>query len=244
MRSFVRLLTIALTLFLPRISTASTLEVTIVEPMGINFGPSGADFFSSGFDGLFLDGVFQETPWFSGFAGGLELESGALLSLTLTDFGDGRIGSSYEYRPGTATLTVVWQDALGNQEEGAFVAPLLGLRVDIACEAELSTEICGNPHGFSSGTAFALFGPGLFDPVLAALLGILPAGDPLEFEVRLDEITGNPSSALRVSGSSGGQEKFSIGVEVPEPPALSLLLLSLSSLAAFRSHRLRTRRRL
>jgi hypothetical protein len=240
MRFFARLLAIAFILLLPRTSAAGILEVTIREPMGVTFGTAGADFFSSfGFDDIFIDGVFQETPWLTGFDGNLELEIGTLESLTLTDLGGGDFASAYEYGPGTATLTVDWLDPFGIREEGAFVAPLLGLTIDVRCEAELSIT-CANPSGYSNGTAIASFGPGLFDPVLAALLHIDPSGEALEFVIALDEITGNPGSARRFSGSSGGEEDFSILVEVPEPTVLSLLLLS--SLVAVRRSRLRSRR--
>ena len=227
MQSLVRILAVAtLALLLPRISAASELEITVREPMTLAFGTAGASFDGGTFDELFIDGVFQETPWFSGFSGAVEFEAGPMSLLTVDDSDPNRVSSHYEFGPGTFTLTANWTDLFGAPLQGKYVAPLLALVVDIRCEQELSALDCGDVWGGSLGDALVSVGPGLFDPVLAQALGLARPGSALFFDLALDGIEGNPADAQRLAGSASGQEDMAIPVTVPEPSIASLLLLS------------------
>jgi hypothetical protein len=217
MRSWVKILALAL-LLLPRVSAASVIDVTILEPTFLDFGPGGATFFGSRFDDIFLDGLPKCC-----FSGHVEYHAGPLQSLTLSGDAD-RTFSNYEFGPGTFTLAAHGTDEFGAPVDGSFVAPLLTLSVDL-CEGALSTDPCGRP-GFSSGEAFATFGAGLFDPNLAHALGINRSAQPFSFRFRMDQVSGDPSSNFRFGGSVSGRDTLSIDVTVPEPSALALLLLS------------------
>lgn len=226
MRSLPRALAaVALVLILPAPSLASGFEITVEEPLGIDFGPAGASFSPARFDKIFIDGVFQETPWLSGFSGEVEFTAGPLLSLTV-DVGEAT--SRYVYGPGTFTLTANWSDQFGNPLQGHYVAPLLELVIDIRCEQELSVNDCGDASGEhgSLGDAFVSVGPGEFDGGLASTLHVHKQGGAFDFAIALDGITGNPSDDLRISGSQSGNEEIDIPVGVPEPSILSLLLLA------------------
>jgi len=238
MQSFVRILAVAtLALLLPRTSAASEMEITVREPMILAFGPAGAVFTLGTFDEILIDGVFQETPWFSGFSGSVGFEAGPMSLLTLDDSDPNRVSSHYEFGPGTFTLTANWTDPFGAPLQGKYMAPLLALVVDIRCEQELSALDCGDVNGGSLGDAFVSVGPGLFDPALAQALGLARPGGAFDFDLALDGIDGNPADALRLAGSAGGQEELAIPVTVPEPSVVSLLLLS-----SFVARRFRFRR--
>ncbi len=228
MQSFVRILAFAsaLALLVPGASAASEMQLTIHEPMTLAFGPAGAVFTGGTFDDIFIDGVFQETPWFSGFSGEVEFEAGPVLSLTIDDADPNRVSSSYAFGAGTLTLTAHWTDQFGNAVEGKYLAPLLALDVDISCEQELSESECDVVFGDSLGAASASFGPGLFDHALATALGLARSGGAFSFDLAMDAVTGNPADAFRLGGSQRGQEEMDIPVAVPEPSILSLLLLS------------------
>ena len=130
------------------------------------------------------------------------------------------------FGPGTFTLTANWVDQFFNPVQGHYVAPLLSLVIDIRCEQDLSALDCGDVWGESHGDAFVSIGPGLFDDSLASILHLKKPGGAFQFEIALDGITGNPSTAFRLSGSAGGSERIAIPVEVPEPSIFSLLLLA------------------
>ena len=230
MRRSARLLTLALLLLLPRVSAASILDITIHEPLGLAFGPWGAHFQADRFEEIFLDGVPLD------FEGEVEFQAGPLLSLTLYSDPDYTY-SLYEYGPGTFTLTARWNDNFGSQQ-GSFVAPLLTLSVDL-CEQVLSLGDCGDVFDESQGSGFATFGPGLFDSNLAHALRINQEGLLSPFLFDLDGVTGDPSDNFRDSGSPSGREQLEIFVSVPEPSALSLVLLS--AVAVLGSRRMRRR---
>jgi len=228
-RSFVRILvvTTALALLFPRASAASEMQISVDEPMSLSFGPAGANFFGGTFDQIFIDGIFQETPSFSGsgFSGEVGFEAGPMSLLTVTDF-EGTVSSHYEFEPGTLTLTAHWQDQFFNPVEGRYVAPLLALVVDIRCEQELVAFGCGDTYGKSLGDAFASLGPGLFDDALAKALGLAPSGGAFSFDFAMDDVSGNPADTFRIGGSQSGREEMAIPVAVPEPSIIALLLLS------------------
>jgi hypothetical protein len=225
MRLSVRALILAVVLALPRIAAAGELQLTVGEPF-LDFGPAGATFGSTGFPDLFIDGVFQETPWFSNFSGDVTFEAGPVVSLTIDDSDPDITTSRYVFSPGTLTLTARWSDPFGAPVEGLYVAPLLNLVIDIRCEQELSAVDCGDPFGGSLGDASASFGPGVFDASLAGALGLTPAGGAFTLDWPIDGITGSPSDALRLAGSGAGSADLAVPVTVPEPSVLSLLLLA------------------
>jgi hypothetical protein len=228
MRASLRAIVIAVGLVFPSLVNASELQLSLNEP-SLFFGPAGAVFDHGelpGFDRLFIDGVEQETPWFTGFQGKVDFMTGPLESLTVDDSNPDLVTSQYVFGPGTFTLTANWVDQFFNPVQGHYVAPLLSLMIDIRCEQELSALDCGDVWGGSLGDAFVSIGPGLFDDSLASILHLKKSGGAFQFEIALDGITGNPSDAFRLSGSAGGSERIAIPVEVPEPSILSLLLLA------------------
>jgi hypothetical protein len=231
MRSSIRALAVAFALLLPGIAHASDFEVTLQEPLFLGFGPAGADFGGDSFDGIFIDGVFQEIPpLLTSFTGDATFVTGAMLSLTVDDSDPNRATSSYLFGPGTFTLTAHWTDQFGNAQEGRYVAPLLELQIDIRCEQELSAQDCGDvgsgEHG-SLGDASASFGPGQFDHALAKILGLGLSGGAFFLDWPLDGISGSPfDSGFRVAGSNSATLDIAIPVEIPEPSILSLLLLA------------------
>jgi len=229
MRWFVRALaTVVLALALPALSAASgfeIFEIKVEEPMRLVFGPAGATFSGGSFDAIFFSGVEQETPWNTFFSGEVGFTTGPALSLSVDP---ARARSRYVFGPGTFTLIAHWSDQFGNPAEGRYIAPLLELVVDISCEQELTAFDCGDASGedASLGDFFASFGPGTFDPALAHVLGLAPSGDPFDFHVALDGVSGSPSDGFRNSGSESGSEKLEFGVAIPEPSIISLLLLA------------------
>ena len=232
MKSPLRALAVAFALLLPCAANASEFHVLLNEP-SVEFGPAGAIFYHGvppGFDDILIDGIPQETPWFTGFEGEVSFETGPLESLTVEEAPSDpdRIISLYEFGPGTFTLTAHWTDQIGNSVQGHYVAPLLSLVLDIRCEQELSALNCGDSSGGhgSLGDAFVSIGPGLFDDSLASILHLKKQGGAFEFEIALDGITGDPSDNLRLAGSASGSAPLDIPVEVPEPSILSLLLLA------------------
>ena len=158
----------------------------------MSFGAAGAVFNGGTFDDIFIDGFFQETPWFSGFSGEVGFEAGPMSLLTINDSEPDRVASHYEFGAGTLRLTANWMDQFGNAVEGHYVAPLVALVVDIRCEQELSASNCGGISGDSLGDAFASFGPGLFDDALAGALGIARSGGAFSFNLALECVTGSP----------------------------------------------------
>lgn len=226
MRSIIRSAVLAAALLLPHAASADLL-VTIQEP-SIAFGPAGATLFPAPFQDIFIDGIFQETPWLSSFSGDVTFVTGVLQSLTVDDSDPERVASQYVFGPGTLTLTANWTDQLGNPVQGQYMAPLLSLVIDIRCEQELSGQDCGDTSGDngSLGHALASIGPGEFDANLASILHLQKKGGAFEFGVALDGISGNPSDDFRIGGSQSGNEDVEIPVAVPEPSILSLLLLA------------------
>jgi len=226
MRSSLRAAVVAVSLLLPCAAEAG-LEVSILEP-GIAFGPAGAHLTHSTFDDIFIDGIFQETPWLSSFDGEVDFVTGAVQSLTVDDSSPDRVRSKYVYDSGVFTLTANWTDQFGNPVQGQYVAPLLSLVIDIRCEQELADFDCGDASGEegSLGHAFISIGPGLFDDNLAHILRLHKRGDAFEFDIALDGITDGPADDFRVAGSQNGNEEVDIPVAVPEPSILSLLLLA------------------
>jgi len=226
MKSSLRALVAAAALLLPPAANADLL-VTIQEP-SIVFGPAGATLLPAPFEDIFVDGIFQETPWFSSFDGEVTFQTGALQSLTVDDSDPNRVTSQYVFGPGTFTLTANWTDQFGNPAQGQYVASLLSLVIDIRCEQELSATDCGDASGEngSLGDALASIGPGEFDANLASILHLHKQGGAFEFGVALDGITGNPTDDFRIGGSQSGSEDVEIPVAVPEPSILSLLLLA------------------
>lgn len=242
MRSPIRVLVGAFLLLVPRIAAAAEFHVIVVEPMSLAFDQAGATFQGGTFDDIFIDGVLQETPWFSSFSGDVRFDAGQLRSLTVDNPEPDRATSHYEFDAlGTFLLTAHWFDQFGNFVEGHYEAPLWSLLVDIRCEKELSQDDCGPFASF--GDAVASFGPGRFDPALANILGLAMDGDAFEFRIALDEITGSPFSARRrVGGSAGGSEDLDIPVTIPEPSVVSLLLLSTLAGLPLRRRRVAARR--
>jgi hypothetical protein len=239
MRSSLPVILAAAILLVPRNSAASLIDIAILEPT-LEFGTSGARLLESTFRDIYLDGVWQPGPGDGGFVGAVEFDSAPLLSLTVSDDGQGLVSSRYEFGPGTLTLTAFWNDKFGSPAQGSFVAPLLGLTIDL-CEQQLSTSDCGDVFGESGGDALADFGTGVFDESLASALRIGRSGDLSPFRSFIDGVTGDPSDRFRLGGSSAGQEEMQIDVELPEPSALSLLLLS--PIAAMRFRRMRSNAR-
>ena len=179
MQSFVRILAVAtLALLLPGASAASEMEITVHEPMILSFGPAGAVFSGGTFDEILIDGVFQETPWFSGFSGSVGFEAGPMSLSTVDDSDPNRVSSHYEFGPGTLTLTANWIGPVRCPASGEVtVAPLLALVVDIRCEQQLSALDCGDVFGGSLGDAFASVGPGVCSmPRSRQALGLARSG--------------------------------------------------------------------
>ena len=221
MRSSLRAVVAAVSLLLPAAANADLL-VTIQEP-SIAFGPAGATLLPAPFQDIFVDGIFQETPWFSSFSGDVTFVTGALQSLTA-----GGATSEYVFGPGIFTLTANWTDQIGNPVQGQYVAPLLSLVIGIRCEQELQADSCGDTSGDhgSLGDAFVSIGPGEFDNSLASILHLHKKGGAFVFGVALDGISGAPTDDFRIGGSQSGNEEIEIPVAVPEPSILSLLLLA------------------
>jgi|SRR6187431_332460 len=228
MRSSIRALVVAVALLLPGVVLAGGFEITLHEPLSLSFGPAGADFGGDSFNNIFIDGVFQETPWLSSFYGDATFVTGPMLSLTVNDSDPDRGTSDYVFGPGTFTLTAHWTDQFGNVQEGRYVAPLLELRINIRCEQELSAQDCGDSGGIngSLGDASASFGAGQFDHALAQILGLGLSGGAFSLDWPLDGIEGSPSDSFRAAGSNSATLDIAIPVEVPEPSILSLLMLS------------------
>jgi hypothetical protein len=224
MRSSIRALIVVVALLLPGGALANGFEITVLEPLGVEFGPAGATCFCGTFHDIYVDGVFQETPWLSSFDGNVTFETGPMLSLSI-----GLDNSSYLFGPGTFTLTAHWTDQFGNAQEGRYIAPLLELQIYVLCERQLQEFSCGYSGGggeYSLGEAFVSIGPGLFDPSLASILRLARRGGASDFDLLLDGITGSPSDSDRLSGSQSGWEAIDFPVAIPEPSILSLLLLS------------------
>ena len=240
MRSSAQVLVVAFALLLPSVAAASEfrllpgglpygdLQLTLHEP-GIVFGPAGASVdktFPSD-DRLMINDVLAETPWQSSFHYEVTIETGPLVSLTVDD-SDPEAGSSeYVFTGGTFTLTAFWGDEFGNPKQGRYIAPVEELDILIWCEQELTVMNCNPDSGarYSIGDALLSIGDGLFDHSLARALGVQRQGDNFSVTIPLDGIDGSPSDNSRVSGSAAGRVDVAIGVTVPEPSILSLLLL-------------------
>ena len=155
------------------------------------------------------------------------IETGPLVSLTIDDSDPEFGGSDYVFTGGAFTLTAFWQDAFGTPTQGRYIAPVEELELLIWCEQELTVTNCNPDAGgrYSIGDAFLRIGDGLFDHSLARALGVQIHGSAFSLYLPQDGILGGPSDESRVSGSAAGSRRLAIGVTVPEPSILSLLLL-------------------
>jgi hypothetical protein len=233
MRHMLAVVVGAVLLLTPTIGRASTIELLQdFDTQLLVFGtaPATGDF---QFVDVRVDGelIFLDGPYGSGIAGVAEFFSGALLSLTLdTDlFGQ----ANYAYADGQFTLNASWTTPDGTILSGSFAAPLLGLTINTRGEDD-------DTEPYARGEFTALLGPGLFDPLLASVLGVLPQTLGGSLSGDLDLITGDPSSAQRLAGAPGPWDARIEATAVPEPGVLALSLLSVAALGV--RHRLRTRR--
>jgi len=238
MRSFVRTAVVALALLLPTVATASerllpnglwygSMLVRFDEPgVGISLTGASVDGASGtlSIDDSWFD-PFWETDWGSTFDYEATFEIGPLVSLTIDDSNPEVVESRYVFRGGAFTLSASWYDKFFRPQQGRYIAPVLQLEIAVWYEQELSTEDCGSSWNESRGEAFVSVGSGVFDHNLAHALHVQTRGDGPSLWIPLDGISGKPSDNSRSGGSSLSQLDAEIGVTVPEPSILSLLLL-------------------
>jgi hypothetical protein len=143
--------------------------------------------------------------------------------VTLTSpFVDQDVGAgftTYSYGAGTVTLDIAAHRDDGQSATGQAILPTLPFSFTV-CEG------CDSLSGGGLAGDFEIeFGNGLIDPQLAALLRIEPQIGPGRIDFGLEDIDGDPASAVRTGFDHRGAAPMQIEVvEAPEPASAWLLL--------------------
>jgi hypothetical protein len=231
MRSLLTVVVGALLLLAPHRASAEQIE-WFLYPASLVFGLSPAT----------EDGVFRETfvdhvqyqtgtaPFEADIAGEIDFITGPLLDLSVvTDAFGNPLSSVYHYGPGELSIAAHWL-VPGGVQTVTFLAPLLGLTIDVRTESGQ----CQFGTPCADALASAVLGPGLFDPAFAQALGILGPSIGGSFAGHVDRIDGTPSSVRRFGGAASPWE---VDVNVPEPTVNALLLSGAAALWIRRRHR-------
>ena len=127
--------------------------------------------------------------------------------------------TTYQYGAGTLTLDISAHRDDGPTAAGTAVFATQPFAFTV-CEG------CDTLFGGSNADDFEIqLGLGLFDPALAALLRIQEQTLGGSIDFGLEDITGDPSSSVRLAADHRGFADLEIDVvDVPEPAALLLML--------------------
>jgi hypothetical protein len=226
---------VALVLAVPGTASADLVTLPIGDD-GFDFGLSGLDF-EYAYEEAEVNGVpvwlagpngsdIRGRIWITALFGGVDLTS------------DGTVTrSSYTFGPGHIRASASWTTPNGVERSGSYHGVVESASIDL-CEQQLSDEdMCGDVWGDSNGDLFIRLGAGRFERPLARALGVRGLVTGGSVLMGIDGVTGDPSSRLRLAGSSGGSADVDLYTRVvPEPSAWLMMGLGAGAVLLRRSY--------